>query len=61
MDKNYDLFKEEKGGECVRIETVRGLTHAKMRIAKLASITPGTYFIYDNENGKFIESVKESA
>jgi len=51
MDSTFDIFRVRPGGALRMITTVVGLREAKVRMARLALISPGEYFIYSEEKG----------
>jgi hypothetical protein len=46
MDYRFDIFKRRSNGNTLWITTVDGLTEAKRRMARLAQLSPGEYFVY---------------
>jgi hypothetical protein len=61
VNEAYDLFKQNGEGEPIWIETVTGLSNLRTRLAKLSSLKPGTYMVYDPTRAKFIEPFGKSA
>lgn len=61
MSKSYDLFKEDKSGRRVFVETVIGLDQVEELLTKLAVSKARKYFIYDPTDGQFVEPFKKSA
>ena len=51
MDYKFDIFKKLSDGNHCWITAIQGLVEAKNRIARLALISPGEYFIYLQGDG----------
>jgi hypothetical protein len=60
-EATYDIFRKTSEKNATWVETVTGLEHAKKRLVKLASTTPGAYLLYDPRIAQFIEPFVESA
>jgi hypothetical protein len=60
-EATYDIFRKTSPQDATWVETVTGLEHAKKRLIKLASTSPGAYLLYDPRNAQFIEPFAESA
>lgn len=60
-EATYDIFRKTSQKDATWVETVTGLEHAKKRLIKLASTTPGAYLLYDPRIAQFIEPFAESA
>ena len=45
MGYKFDVFKKLSGGSTLWIATVQDLIEAKRRMARLALISPGEYFV----------------
>ena len=45
-EARFDVFKTLPGGNSLWITTAQSLTAAEKRMADLASIAPGEYFVY---------------
>jgi hypothetical protein len=60
-EATYDIFRKTSEKNATWVETVTGLEHAKKRLVKLASTTPGAYLLYDPRIAQFIEPFAESA
>jgi hypothetical protein len=50
MNSTFDIFKVLPEGP-LWITAVQGLTEAKVRMARLALISPGEYFVHSQEKG----------
>ena len=61
MRRAYDLFKDDKDGKPIWIETVIGLDQLKKRLMKLIALKPAQYLIYDPTEAQFVEPFKKSA
>jgi hypothetical protein len=46
MDHRFDIFKRLPNGSTLWITTVEGLAEARSRMARLAGISSGEYFVY---------------
>jgi len=60
-ETTYDIFRKTSDKDATWVESVTGLEHAKKRMMKLASTTPGAYLLYDPHVDGFIEPFAESA
>ena len=60
-EATYDIFRKTSEKNATWVESVTGLEHAKKRLVKLASTTPGAYLLYDPRIAQFIEPFVESA
>ena len=60
-EATYDIFRKTSEKDATWVESVAGLGHAKRRLIKLASTTPGAYLLYDPRIAQFIEPFAESA
>ena len=60
MDSTFDIFRV-RPGDALQITTVLGLKEAKARIARLALISPGEYFIHSREKGVVARQSQEWA
>ena len=61
MDSTFDIFKVRPGGALRMITTVVGFREAKVRMARLALISPGEYFIHSEEKGVVARQSQEWA
>lgn len=46
MDHRFDIFKRLPNGNTLWITAVEGLVEARSRMARLAGISAGEYFVY---------------
>ena len=60
-EATYDIFRKTSNKDATWVESVTGLEHAKKRMLRLASTTPGAYLLYDPRIAAFIEPFAESA
>jgi hypothetical protein len=60
-EATFDIFRKTSDKDATWVESVTGLDHAKKRLVKLASTSPGAYLLYDPRVEGFIEPFAESA
>jgi hypothetical protein len=60
MDYRFDIFKRLQNGNTLWITAVEGLVEAKHRMARLATISSGEYFVYLQGQGVVAETNPES-
>ena len=58
---SYDIFQTLSNKQAEWVETAASLGDAKRRISELVRSFPGSYFIFDEENGCFIIPVDSAA
>lgn len=56
MDAKFDIFKKLPDGQPVWLKAVAGLEEAKSELVRMASASPGEYFLYDTRIGSVISS-----
>jgi len=56
MNVHFDIFKKLPDGRPLWVEAVGGLDEAKLHIGRLASASPGQYFLLNIRNGSIIEA-----
>ena len=60
MDAKFDIFRKLPDGQPVWLKAVAGLGEAKSELARMATICPGDYFLYDTRIGSVISSDKNT-
>jgi hypothetical protein len=56
MDAKFDIFKRLPDGDPIWVQAIDGIEQAKEQLARLASSTPGEYFIYNVQGGCVVQS-----
>lgn len=56
MDAKFDIFKRLPDGDPIWVQAIDGIEQAREQLARLASTTPGEYFIYDVHVGCVVQS-----
>ncbi|MGA7062120.1 MAG: hypothetical protein WBY69_12990 [Candidatus Acidiferrales bacterium] len=60
-DASYEIFKKELDNTTLRIESVKGMEQAQMRIVELSRTGAGEYFIFDPAKASVVEASSSSA
>ena len=56
MAANFDIFIKLPNGKPLWVKAVAGLDEAKLHIGRLATASPGQYFLLNIRNGSIIEA-----
>jgi len=56
MNAKFDIFKILPDGRPLWIRAVDGLDEAKNHIGRMATTSPGEYFLFNIRNGSIIEA-----
>lgn len=54
MTSGFDLFRKDVHGDPIWIDSATDLDIAHSRLADLAAISPGEYFIFDQASGRIV-------
>ena len=56
MAAKFDIFKKLPDGHPLWVEAVDGLDEARSLLARLATNSPGEYFIFNVQNGCVVQT-----
>lgn len=56
----YDILRRHSDGSFIWLEAASELSHAKDRLQKLYTATPGEYFVFDQKSQQIVAKTSSS-